>query len=55
MAFGLGVLRLPPEHFWTMTPAELAAAWKAHGGGYAPPPDRASLAGLMMRFPDRGG
>ncbi|MEO1399544.1 MAG: phage tail assembly chaperone [Pseudomonadota bacterium] len=26
MAFGLGILRLPPDAFWAMTPRELAAA-----------------------------
>ncbi|MFG1464241.1 rcc01693 family protein [Xanthobacter sp. DSM 24535] len=52
MRVGLGLLRLPPEHFWRMTPRELAAALSA----FAPPPrdglDRAALAALMQRFPD---
>lgn len=26
MELGLGVLRLAPEHFWSMTPGELIAA-----------------------------
>ena len=26
MAAGLGLLRLPPAHFWSMTPRELGAA-----------------------------
>lgn len=26
MQFGLGVLKLPPEAFWKMSPRELAAA-----------------------------
>ena len=51
MAFGLGRLQLPPDIFWAMTPAELAAAWRAfRPEGEAP--DRAALTGLMTRFPD---
>ena len=55
MAAGLGLLRLPPAHFWSMTPKELEAALRgllgpAHSD--APPP-RAALAQLMARFPDR--
>ncbi|MFG1295038.1 rcc01693 family protein [Xanthobacter variabilis] len=52
MGLGLGILRLPPEDFWRMTPRELAAA----AGGLAPRPPavlrRADLAALMARFPD---
>ena len=53
MQFGLGVLRLPPAHFWGMTPRELAAAFEAASGGArrAPPP-RATLEELMERYPD---
>ena len=51
MAFGLGVLRLPPAAFWAMTPREVAAVL-AHAAGAAGPPGRASLAALMRRFPD---
>ena len=29
IGFGLGVLRLSPEHFWRMTPRELALAIEA--------------------------
>ena len=52
-AFGLGVLRWPPDAFWSATPAELLAA----AGALAPPaakaaPTRAELAALMARFPD---
>ncbi|MEZ5841432.1 MAG: phage tail assembly chaperone [Hyphomicrobiales bacterium] len=49
IAFGLRVLRLPPDAFWRMTPLELAAA---AGQTAAAPPDRAALADLMVRFPD---
>ena len=51
MRFGLGVLRLAPREFWTMTPRELAAAWGAIPGDRGPLA-RAELDGLMERFPD---
>ncbi len=54
MAVGLGVLRLAPAQFWSMTPRELAAALSG-GLGIAPPPrplQRAALRELMARFPD---
>jgi len=51
MAFGLGVLRLPPAAFWAMTPREVAAVL-AHATETQRPPGRASLAALMRRFPD---
>lgn len=51
IGFGLGTLRLPPEHFWRMTPRELACAVEAVSGRGAPL-DRASLAQLMKRYPD---
>ena len=54
MAAGLGLLRLPPAHFWSMTPRELEAALRALLGpthADAPLP-RAALARLMDRFPD---
>ncbi len=55
MAIGLGLLRLPPEAFWAMTPRELAAALEGlagtvHGGDG--PPTRADLEALMRGFPD---
>lgn len=53
MAAGLGVLRLPPRDFWTMTPRELAAALEGLSGGHAAPLGRAELDGLMTRFPDK--
>jgi uncharacterized phage protein (TIGR02216 family) len=57
IGFGLGVLRLPPDAFWRMTPRELACAVAAVRGPQAAPPDRATLDQLMRRFPDkpRGG
>ncbi|WP_246704397.1 phage tail assembly chaperone [Rhizobium sp. P32RR-XVIII] len=45
-------MRLPPEAFWAMTPAEFHAA----AGGLAPRTavlSRAGLVGMMERFPDR--
>jgi uncharacterized phage protein (TIGR02216 family) len=52
MRFGLGRLRLPPDHFWSMTPAELAAAARAHAPPDAPALDRPGLAALLAQFPD---
>jgi uncharacterized phage protein (TIGR02216 family) len=54
MAAGLGLLRLPPAHFWSMTPRELAAALEGGLGlRTSPPIARADLARLMARYPDR--
>jgi uncharacterized phage protein (TIGR02216 family) len=52
MAFGLGVLRLAPEDFWSMTPRELHAAAEGIYGRASGPPSRATLAALMRDFPD---
>lgn len=52
MGFGLGVLKLPPDAFWRMTPRELAAAIAAVRGRTAPPLARAALDDLMRRYPD---
>lgn len=54
MAAGLGLLRLPPHHFWSMTPRELAAALDAVLGRQHAirPPSRRELLELMRRFPD---
>jgi uncharacterized phage protein (TIGR02216 family) len=51
MSFGLGVLRLPPDLFWKLTPRELAVL---AGGGRrrGAAPDRAALDGLIRAFPD---
>ncbi|HEY1245766.1 MAG TPA: phage tail assembly chaperone [Hyphomicrobiaceae bacterium] len=56
MAAGLGLLRLRPADFWSMTPKELEAALSgllgfAHPDG---PPSRSALAELMSRYPDTG-
>lgn len=52
MGLGLGVLRLPPEAFWRMTPRELACAARGLAPRAAPALGRADLAELMARFPD---
>jgi uncharacterized phage protein (TIGR02216 family) len=56
MAIGLGVLRLPPQAFWSMTTVELAAAIDGLRGRPSPlaaaPLTRAELLALMERFPD---
>lgn len=52
MEFGLGVLRLAPREFWTMTPRELACAIEAVTGRTDTPLARASFDDLMKRFPD---
>lgn len=51
IGFGLGVLKLPPEQFWRMTPRELAYAIEAVTGRTAPL-GRDGLAALMKRYPD---
>jgi uncharacterized phage protein (TIGR02216 family) len=52
MAFGLGVLRLAPETFWSLTPRELQAAAEGVYGRASGPPSRATLDALMLEFPD---
>ena len=52
IGFALGVLRLPPDSFWRMTPRELAHAIRAVRGTAATPPTRGELDALMRRFPD---
>ncbi|MDJ0449053.1 rcc01693 family protein [Methylocystis sp. JR02] len=53
MAFGLGVLRLAPKDFWSMTPRELFHATEGVYGRAAGPPSRAMLDAMMREFPDR--
>lgn len=53
IGFGLGVLRLPPEQFWRMTPRELAYAVRAVRRPSGEPMDRAALDRLMSLFPDK--
>jgi uncharacterized phage protein (TIGR02216 family) len=51
IGFGLGVLRLPPEQFWRMTPRELALAIEAVTG-HGAPLDRMRFNELMKKHPD---
>jgi uncharacterized phage protein (TIGR02216 family) len=55
MAAGLGLLRLTPAAFWTMTPKELEAALRGLLGPAQPdtPLPRSTLAQLMTRYPDQ--
>ena len=54
MAFGLSVLRWPPDAFWRATPRELiAAATGLRGGPPAAAPSAQEFAALMRAFPDR--
>jgi uncharacterized phage protein (TIGR02216 family) len=50
MSLGLGLLRLTPKGFWSMSPIELA-----HAAGLfaASAPDRSALDTMMARFPER--
>ncbi len=54
MALGLGVLRLSPAHFWSMTPREIAVALDGLLGRdrTASSLTRHDLANLVARFPD---
>jgi uncharacterized phage protein (TIGR02216 family) len=48
--FGLGLLRLPPQAFWSLSLRELTAL----SGAMRPPDglDRTALDALMQRWPD---
>lgn len=54
MAAGLGLLRLRPADFWSMTPRELDAALRGLLGPahLDMPTSRSTLADLMTRYPD---
>jgi uncharacterized phage protein (TIGR02216 family) len=55
MAVGLGLLRLEPRAFWSMTPTEFAAAARAILGPERLQPERPSRSGLsdlIAQFPD---
>lgn len=55
MLAGLGVLRLSPQEFWSMTPRELAYALDGLRGitPASARPARGDLLALMRRFPDQ--
>ncbi|MEZ5810883.1 MAG: phage tail assembly chaperone [Rhizobiaceae bacterium] len=55
MAAGLGLLRLAPRDFWSMTTREFAAAMRACGLAGGAPMARGELEHLMNAFPDRSG
>lgn len=52
MGVGLGLLRLAPDEFWSMTPRELECAMRFGLPKRAEAPDAADLACLMHLFPD---
>lgn len=53
IGLGLGLLRLAPRDFWTMTPREMAHVLRLFSGsGVSRPPERGSLDVLMALFPD---
>ena len=55
MRLGFGALRLPPEVFWSMSPAEFRCALEGAGllnVGIRIPMDRSRLEALMTSFPD---
>jgi uncharacterized phage protein (TIGR02216 family) len=52
LRFGIGRLRLHPDAFWALTPAELALL---AGPARAPAPSHADLAALMRRLSDITG
>lgn len=52
MAMGLGLLRLSPKSFWSMTPREFERAASAVLPKRMDAPSKDELAALMRRFPD---
>jgi uncharacterized phage protein (TIGR02216 family) len=52
MQFGFGVLHLPSDAFWKMTPRELAQAIIAVRGRAPAPIERTEFDALMKAFPD---
>ena len=53
LGFGLGVLRLDPRAFWSMTPRELAAAYRGLiGNSTIAAMPRSALDALLSQFPD---
>ncbi|QPC88659.1 phage tail assembly chaperone [Mesorhizobium sp. NBSH29] len=54
MATGLGLLRLSPKDFWSMTPREFERAVSALRPTRTDPMCGLELSELMRRFPDEG-
>jgi uncharacterized phage protein (TIGR02216 family) len=50
---GLGLLRLSPRDFWSMTPKEFALVASSGRGASTVAPTRADLSRLMREFPDK--
>ncbi|WP_407945165.1 phage tail assembly chaperone [Oryzicola mucosus] len=55
MAVGLGLLRLSPSAFWSMTPREFERAASILMPARAQGPSRQALDALMRSYPDRQG
>jgi uncharacterized phage protein (TIGR02216 family) len=55
MCFGLGRLRLSSEHFWALTPAEVAAAARSFQPQQTEALKRKGLAALLSQYPDDPG
>lgn len=57
MQFGFGILKLPSQQFWAMTPRELQAAFAAQqaGRGSTAPLDRSRFEDLVRHYPDDQG
>lgn len=55
MRLGMGVLRLPPDVFWAMTPREFESAVRGAFGELACElgASRPVLEDLMLRYPDK--
>ncbi|MCO5063115.1 MAG: phage tail assembly chaperone [Rhizobiaceae bacterium] len=53
MAVGLGLLRLSPADFWSMTPREFERAWSVLRPQSGSAPSRGELEALMNLFPDK--
>ncbi|WP_246666003.1 phage tail assembly chaperone [Aquamicrobium sp. LC103] len=52
MSTGLGLMRLPPNIFWSMTPRELEFALGFHARAATGAPPRSEFEALMALFPD---
>ncbi|MDI6026515.1 phage tail assembly chaperone [Corticibacterium sp. UT-5YL-CI-8] len=55
MAVGLGLLRLSPQAFWSMTPREFERAASILAPAQTHGPSRQALDALMLNYPDRQG
>ncbi len=53
MATGLGLLRLSPDTFWSMTPREFERAASVLPFRASIPPRREALLAMMTTYPDR--